>query len=227
MPRRMSAVILAAALVAGCGGTVQPTSSPVESPSVSARSSIMPTAAPPPTATPPSPFLSPAASPSPTATPVPTPVPRGTATRLVVASLKIDLPVIALATGKPLLCGVAYTVPGPFGAPGDPKAVYIAGMPVKGGLLPISTAVVAGHSLKGTEVQVFTSADLVYTYTVTGLHRHALNLKLAAAATTPQLWIQTGGDLPGEIQLVADQTGSGEAADHASAHPVAKPSVCP
>lgn len=225
---RRLALVLVAALVASCGGTAQPTASAAK-PTPSTAPTTLAAASPSTVPSTPSPIpaATAAASASPTAAPAPTPVPRGTVTRLVIATLKIDLPVVAIASGKPLLCGVAYSMPAPFGQPGDAKAVYLAGMPVAGSLLPLRTAVLAGRDLAGTEVQVYTSADAVFTYSVAAVRRHATNYVSALAATTPQLWIQTGDDRPrAYIQLVADQAGRGVAADHADAHPAAKPAAC-
>ena len=226
---RRLALVLVAALVASCGGTAQPTAS-AEKPTPSTAPTTLAAASPSTVSSTRSgqiPAATAAASASPTAAPAPTPVPRGTVTRLVIATLKIDLPVVAIASGKPLLCGVAYSMPAPFGQPGDAKAVYLAGMPVAGSLLPLRTAVFAGRDLAGTEVQVYTSADVVFTYSVAAVRRHATSYVSALAATTPQLWIQTGDDRPrAYIQLVADQAGRGVAADHADAHPAAKPAAC-
>ena len=159
----------------------------------------------------------------PTPTPAPTPPADRVATRVVVKGLGIDLPVIKQpATSTYPLCDVAMYLEWPFPPPGQPgfgRATYLFAHARDGMFLPILTAskINNGAKMLGLEVLVYTSDDQVFVYEITEVRRHQLDIDAAVAATTEQLWLQT--------QVVAQFLSSGPA-DHAAAHPDAKPRVC-
>ncbi|MBI3745407.1 MAG: hypothetical protein HY264_02555 [Chloroflexi bacterium] len=180
-----------------------------------------------------------APTPAPTATPEPgqaTPTPARTppadrvATRIVVRDLGIDLPVIRPPdTSSYPLCDVAMFIQD-LGQPGFGRATYLYAHARTGMFLPILTAskVNDGAAMLGMLVQVYTSDDQLYTYEITQVRRHQLDLDAAIAATTEELWLQTSEGPKGtrpKTQVVAEFVSSGPA-DPAAAHPVAKPRVC-
>ena len=92
-------------------------------------------------------------SPTPVASAAPSPrTAGGTATRLVIAALRVDLPVIAGGSGVPP-CGVALYLPELL-QPGQPGPVYLYGESVAGTLLSLSQAVASGRSLIGMAIEV-------------------------------------------------------------------------
>ena len=114
--------------------------------------------------------------------------------------------------------------------PGFGRATYLYAHARTGMFLPILTAskVNNGAQMLGMVVQVYTSDDQLFIYEISEVRRHQLNLDAAIAATTEQLWLQTSEGPKGTVpktQVVATFVSS-EPADHAAAHPVAKPRVC-
>ncbi len=153
------------------------------------------------------------------------------ATRVVIAQLGIDLPVVKPPsdTAYPL-CDVAMYLQAPLGQPGQGRATYLYAHARTGMFLPILDAskVNDGAKMLGMLVEVYTSDDQVFRYEITQVRRHQLTLDDAIAATTEQLWLQTSEGPKGtrpKTQVVAMPLSSGPA-DHAAAHPVAKPRVC-
>jgi hypothetical protein len=157
------------------------------------------------------------------------------ATRVRVAALKIDLPVIA--PGKPdeyPLCNVAMWL-GVLGQPGEGRATYIYAHARDGMFLPLLNAskVKNGKRLLGMIVEVWTSDDQKFLYEITEVQRHQRTLDEALGAKEEQLWLQTSegpavakGQTPHpKLQILALPL-SQEASDHKSAHPKAKPVVC-
>lgn len=113
--------------------------------------------------------------------------------------------------------------------PGEPGAVYLYGQPYAGTLLALQRAARAGQPLAGAKVLVYTSSNLLFTYTVTEILRHQTNLKSAFAAVSSQVWVQTVDDpYPNltEIQLVAHQT-SVTSASASDANPTVRQHKCP
>lgn len=154
------------------------------------------------------------------------------ATRVRIAALKIDLPVIDPSGGYPA-CNVAMYFGDPrLGQPGEGKATYLYAHARTGMFLPILTAskVSNGAKMKGMIVEVWTNDDQRFLYVVTQVLRHVPFDDVFAkpfAAKTEQLWLQTSegvGTQP-KLQLVAEPL-SQEAADHNEANPVAKPVNC-
>jgi hypothetical protein len=153
------------------------------------------------------------------------------ATRVRIAALKIDLPVVAPPPGADTypLCNVAMYL-SDFGQPGQGRATYLFAHARTGMFLPLLDAslVQNGKSMLGMVVEVWTSDNQRFLYDITEVRRHQTDLTDAANATSEQLWLQTSEGpkgTPGKLQLVAEPL-SQEAADPADAHPVAKPLVC-
>jgi hypothetical protein len=153
------------------------------------------------------------------------------ATRVRVAALKIDLPVVAPPPGDNAYpyCNVAMYLQD-LGQPGEGKATYLYAHARTGMFLPLLDAslVQNGKSMLGMVVEVWTSDNQRFLYDITEVRRHQTDLTDAANATTEQLWLQTSEGpkgTPGKLQVIAEPL-SQEAADPADAHPVAKPLVC-
>jgi hypothetical protein len=184
---------------------------------------------PPPTASPLI-TLPPLAS-GPVATPSPSVPADRVATRVRIAALNIDLPVVAPPPGNNAYpyCNVAMYLPD-LGQPGQGRATYLYAHARTGMFLPLLDAslVQNGKSMLGMVVEVWTSDNQRFLYDITEVRRHQTSLTDAANATTEQLWLQTSegphGTIP-KLQVVAEPL-SQEAADPADAHPAAKPVVC-
>jgi hypothetical protein len=180
-----------------------------------------------------SPSLRPTSSVPPTVDPSPTiPVER-VATRVRVAALGIDLPVIAQPDPSVVPCGVAMYL-GHMNQPGANQATYLYAHAQRGMFLPILEAsrVNNGFRMIGMIVEVYTSDDMLFLYEVTEVRRHVpfdTGLDDAIAATEDQVWLQTsegiGTRFP-KLQLVGEPLSNGPA-DPAKAHPSPKPRPCP
>jgi hypothetical protein len=153
------------------------------------------------------------------------------ASRIRIAALKIDLPVIR-GVGYPV-CNVAlYFASSRIGQPGEGRATYIYAHARKGMFLPMLTAskVADGKKMIGMIVEVWTNDDQRFLYVISEVRRHvpASDALLEPfAARTEQLWLQTSegvGPQP-KLQLVAEPL-SQETADHAEAHPKPRPVDC-
>ncbi|MBI3748349.1 MAG: hypothetical protein HY262_05840 [Chloroflexi bacterium] len=161
----------------------------------------------------------------------PTPPADRVATRVRIAALKIDLPIVAPPPGDNAYpyCNVAMYLT-TLGQPGQGRATYLYAHARTGMFLPLLDAslVQNGKSMLGMVVEVWTSDNQRFLYEITEVRRHQTDLADAANATTEQLWLQTSegpkGTVP-KLQVVAEPL-SQEAADPADAHPVAKPLVC-
>lgn len=180
------------------------------------------------------------ASPSPTsaltgAPPSPSPsFPAGRlATRVVVAALGIDLPVIKQPNPSYPSCNVAMYLDS-LAQPGENRATYLYAHARTGMFLPLLTAsqVNNGASMLGMVVQVYTSDNFLFTYEITQVRRHQRTLDDALKAKTEQLWLQTSegprappGVVSPKLQIVAMPLSVGPA-DPAAAHPAAHPLTC-
>ena len=154
-------------------------------------------------------------------------------TRVRVAALKIDLPVIDQPAGGFPACNVALIYQDRrLGQPGEGRATYVYAHARTGMFLPLLTQskVSNGNRMLGMVVEVWTSDDQRFLYVITQVRRHvhtADAFMAPFAAKTEQLWLQTSegtGTMP-KLQVVADFL-SQEPAPHADAHPVAKPVNC-
>lgn len=153
------------------------------------------------------------------------------ATRVVIPKLQIDLPVMLQTAdyGEFPLCDVALYQP-LLGQPGQGRATYIYAHARDGMFLPLLIASQDnnGQRMIGYVVEVFTSDNYVFLYTIAEVHRHVKDLKDAFAATTERLWLQTSegpySNAP-KLQVVANFL-SASKTDPASAHPAAHPRIC-
>lgn len=212
------------------------TADPLPSPSPTIVASVPPTALPLITFPPLPSDSAPSASPSAPADRV--------ATRVRIAALKIDLPIIRQTTDK-VPCDVAMYLEDPpehrLGQPGQGRATYLYAHARDGMFLPILDAsmIQNGRSMLGMVVEVWTSDDGRFLYEITEVRRHipadpaAGGLDDALRADNEQLWLQTSegpGVAEGQprnplLQVIALPI-SQEAADPADAHPEAKPVAC-
>jgi len=179
------------------------------------------------------PTAEPSVTPRPTSGPTDTPVPTvpsdRVATRVVVAALGIDMPVVRQPDPAYPACDVAMYHEA-LGQPGQGRATYLYAHARTGMFLPILDAskVDNGAVMFGMIVEVYTSDDQLFLYEVTEVRRHQLDLDDAVAATTEEMWLQTSEGPKGtrpKTQVVARFLSTG-AADHDAAHPVAKPVAC-
>ena len=154
------------------------------------------------------------------------------ATRVRIAALKIDLPIVSGTAGYPA-CNVAMYLPDDrLGQPGQGRAVYIYAHARTGMFLPLLTAskVSNGKKMLGMVVEVWTNDDQRFLYVVTKVKRHVAYDKAvgpAVTATDEKLWLQTseGRGTQPKLQLLADPL-SQEPANHDEANPVPKPVNC-
>ncbi len=161
-----------------------------------------------------------------------------TPTRLVIADLGVDLPVVSGGLQLPAnppdypLCDVAqylttYPYPGRAGT-----TTWIYGHAREGMLLPLLTASERndGRTLIGQRVVVYGSAGHAYSYTIERVIRHATDRTAAAAVPANQrrLILQTSegpsGTIP-KLQVVAAFL-SVKAASPKEANPSPQPRVC-
>lgn len=163
----------------------------------------------------PTPGASAALSPSLSPSPQPSAVP-AVATRIVIRSERIDLPVLSRDQrvrdqGPDLYppCDVAlyHTA---FGQPGLGTTTYLYAHAREGMFLPLLEASEKrdGASLIGTLVQVYTSDARIHVYQITRVKRHAVDFSLADAPPgTEQLILQTSegpaGTIP-KLQVLAE-----------------------
>lgn len=150
------------------------------------------------------------------------------ATRVRIAALKIDLAVIKPAGANVYpLCNVAAYIKDPrLGQPGQGRAIYLYAHARTGMFLPLLRT--TEKKLLGMVVEVWTSDDQRFLYEISDVRRHQLDLDDALGARSEELWLQTSEGpkgTPGKTQVIALPLSQG-AADHAAAHPVAKPVVC-
>ena len=150
------------------------------------------------------------------------------ATRIQIAALKINLPIVKPPSGYPL-CNVAMYIK-ELQQPGEAGVTFIYAHARTGMFLPLLTRskVNNGASLLGMVVRVWTSNDLLFTYQITKVRRHTLTLGNVFDLETPQLWLQTSEGPRGtkaKLVIEASLIGS-EPATHAAAHPTPKPVIC-
>ena len=175
--------------------------------------------------------------------PSPTPLPSasfagplGLASRIVIPSLDIDLPVVAgdiqvvgNEPGYPL-CDVAMSMPG-FVQPGEPGTTYIYAHAQKGMFLPLLRAslINSGAAMVGALVEVYTTTDELHLYQISTVKPHATDLTLATQnGATEQLVLQTSegpsGTVP-KLQIAAMPVSTVPAASDVAV-PSAVPRVC-
>jgi hypothetical protein len=153
------------------------------------------------------------------------------ATRIVIRRLNIDLPVMLQTDNYGIypLCDVALYQP-LLGQPGQGRATYIYAHARDGMFRPLLLAseVNNGRRLLGMTVEVYTSDDWRFLYTISEVRRHTRDLDDAVATNTERLWMQTSegpnGTVP-KLQVVADFL-SAEKSTPREAHPDARPRIC-
>ncbi len=164
------------------------------------------------------------APPSPSPTVIPPPPADRVATRVRVKDLGIDLPVIKGASGYPL-CNVALYLK-ELSQPGFGKATYLYAHARTGMFLPLLET--KGREQRGKIVEVWTSDDFLFRYEITEVLRKQTTLDAPLAADSEELWLQTSEGPKGTVgktQVVAKHL-SVAVADHAAAHPKARPVDC-
>ncbi|HUP55743.1 MAG TPA: hypothetical protein VM408_09575 [Methylomirabilota bacterium] len=173
--------------------------------------------------------LPPIGSPTP-APPTPSPDPDRVATRVRIAALDIDLPIIKGPSGYPL-CDVAMYLVDPakpprIGQPGQGRATYLFAHARPGMFEPLLKT--RAPDMRGDVVEVWTSDDMLFRYEIVATRRGQTSLDDPLNATTEQLWLQTSEGPKGTVgktQVIAMPLDS-EPADHADAHPKANPRSC-
>jgi hypothetical protein len=90
-----------------------------------------------------------------------------------------------------------------------------------------------GTAMIGMKVDVYTSANWLFTYQISAVHRHVPSndghvLDGPRGAKGPELWLQTGEGPAGSttVLLVAAKLASATLANQASAQPSAQPVAC-
>jgi hypothetical protein len=154
------------------------------------------------------------------------------ATRVRVAALDIDLPVIKPPKGDTYpLCDVAmWFDDSRFGQPGEGRATYLYAHARTGMFLPLleRSKVKNGKSMLGMIVEVWTSDDQKFLYEITQVKRHQKTLDAPLGATSDELWLQTSEGpkgTVGKLQVRAKPL-SQETADHKAANPKPHPVDC-
>jgi hypothetical protein len=148
-------------------------------------------------------------------------------TRVRVAALAIDLPVIR---SNSVPCGVALEYLDPrLGQPGEGRATYLYAHAQPGMFLAILNAskVSNGAKMKGMVVEVWTSDDQRFLYVLTEVRRHVpyqSAFDAPFAAQSDEIWLQTseGKGTQPKVQVVGELL-SQEAAPDADANPTPHP----
>ncbi len=196
--------------------TVPVAAEPVATPTPRATAAATPT--PPPRVT-----LPPIGTPTP-APPTASPDPNRVATRVRIAALDIDMPVIKGPAGYPP-CDVAMYIKELY-QPGQDRAIYIFAHARPGMFEPLLKT--KAPEQRGSVVEVWTSDDQLFLYEIVEVRRGQTDLEDAIAADTEELWLQTSEGprgTPGKTQVIAKPLSSGPA-DPADAHPKAEPRAC-
>ncbi|MDQ3937097.1 MAG: sortase [Chloroflexota bacterium] len=160
------------------------------------------------------------------------------ASRIVISSLRIDLPIVPgdlkVRGNRNFypLCDVAQYMM-EFGQPGEVGTTYIYAHAQRGMFLPMLRASRRnnGQEMIGARVEVYTTDSKVHVYEIFRVKRHATNLKLAfnVAPDEHRLVLQTSEGPEGVIPKlqVAARPISVRDAKPRDAMPAAKPRACP
>ena len=168
------------------------------------------------------------------APPSPSADPNRVATRVRIAALDIDLPIIKGPAGYPP-CDVAMYLVDPvaagetphLGQPGQGRATYLYAHARPGMFEPLLKT--KGVRQKGAIVEVWTSDDQLFRYEIVAVLRKQTDLDDALAAKTEQLWLQTSEGPKGTVgktQVIAMPLSVEPAEPRSDAHPKAKPRSC-
>lgn len=162
----------------------------------------------------------------PPATSTPSADPDRVATRVRVAALDIDMPVMKGPPGYPP-CDVAMWLEADgLYQPGQGRATYIYAHARTGMFLPLLET--PERRQRGMVVEVWTSDDWKFLYEIVDVRRNQTTLDDALAADGEELWLQTSEGPRGTIgktQVIAEPL-SAERADPAEAHPEPEPVPC-
>src|SRR5918992_4927193 len=187
----------------------------------------------------PSPSVPPSLEPTPppaTETPPP-PAPGPVATRIVIRSLSIDLPVVpgdlVVRGNKNFypLCDVAMYMPS-FVQPGQAGSTYIYAHAQRGMFAPLlkNSQINDGAGMVGALIEVYTSDNMLHLYELYKVKRHALDLSLATNVPPGEhrLVLQTSEGVTGTVPKlqVAARPLSVVQATRAEAVPTPHPRVC-
>lgn len=154
----------------------------------------------------------------------PTADPDRVATRVRIAALDIDLPVVKGPSGYPY-CNVAMYLK-ELRQPGQGGATYLFAHARTGMFLPLLET--SEKKQLGMVVEVWTSDDFRFLYEVVDVRRNQTSLDDPLSAESEELWLQTSEGAKGTVgktQVVALPL-SVERADPADAHPKARPVDC-
>jgi hypothetical protein len=152
-------------------------------------------------------------------------------TRVVIAALGIDLPVVSAPAGPDAYpyCNVAMYLP-QLHRPGEAGATYVFAHARVGMFLPLldESRIRDGAGMVGMRVDVFTSDDRHFVYRISQVKRHVLTLEDAIEERDAALFLQTSEGphgTPQKLQVVATPVSVGPAS-HAEAHPTPHVIVC-
>lgn len=150
------------------------------------------------------------------------------ATRVRIAAMDIDMPIIEGPAGYPY-CDVAMYLLDQLqrlGQPGQGRATYLFGHARTGMFLPLLDT--PEEKQLGMVVEVWTSDDYKFLYEIVDVRRAQETLDDPLAADSEELWLQTSEGprgTKGKTQVLAEPL-SVERADPADAHPTPKPVDC-
>ena len=151
-----------------------------------------------------------------------------TATRIVISSLGIDLPVIKGPKGYPP-CRVAMYM-AELSQPREPGVTLIFAHARTGMFLPLLTRsrINNGKSLIGLRVKVYTSDSKVLTYQIVSVRRHVTSIQSAFGVTYERLWMYTseGPNSSYPKLIVSAKRVAIAATSYAASHPRARPVSC-
>lgn len=150
------------------------------------------------------------------------------ATRIVVSSLGINLPIIRGPAGYPP-CRVAMYMR-EFKQPREPGVTLIFAHARTGMFLPFLTKskINNGAGLIGLKVKVYTSDSKVSTYQIISVRRHVTSIQSGLSVTTERLWMYTseGPNSTYPKLIVTAKRLSTTSTTYAASHPRARPVSC-
>ncbi|MFL5651584.1 MAG: hypothetical protein ACJ777_09895 [Chloroflexota bacterium] len=152
-------------------------------------------------------------------------------TRVIVAGLRIDLPVVRPLPNETFpLCDVAEFLPA-YGLPGLPGVTYLYGHARTGMFLPMLQAsrTKGGAAMLGMEVRLYTSDLFRRTYKITEVHRKVASLDVVNDLEGDALVLQTSETSHSsgtKLVVVARPTGQPTPASENDARPAPRPRRC-
>ena len=146
------------------------------------------------------------------------------ATRVRIAALDIDLPVVKGKNEYPL-CNVAMYI-GRLSQPGNGGATYLYAHARPGMFEPLLRT--RANEQLGMIAEVWTNDDLKFLYEIIEVRRHQTDLNGPAKVKRDELWLQTSEGPRGTVgkTQVRARLLSVERAVHAQANPTPKPVNC-